>query len=225
MPEVKEEIKVAVDEIRSKAGAEIAEKIEDSLISIVTKTNSMVTQIKESESEVKELRAEAYSKRHALKDLEKETEVKIRDYEDKIKSFEENNNNEENEAELTRLRNFEKETIESQRLDFKSFVEGVKDHDKFSKVLSRFKIPSNDDGIDFEGFAEIQYDDLKHNLTQMKDLQDLEYFDSTPSNNKGTPPPGGKSQRGTDKAFNDRMGEAKTHKEVVSTLRDEGVIN
>ena len=218
MPEFKEEIKAAIDEVRSKAGAEIAEKIEDSLISIVTKTNSMVTQSKELESEVKELRAEAYTKRHALKDLEKESQIKMQDYEDKIKSFENDDSREASEAELTRLRGFEKETIESQRTDLKSFVESVKDHDRFDKVSSKFKLPSNDDGIDFDGFTEMGYDDLKHNLTQMKDLKEIEYFDSTPDN-KNTPPPGGKAQRGSDKTYFDRLAEAKTPRELEEVIK------
>ena len=225
MPELKEEIKAAVEEIRSKAGAEVAEKLEDSLISIVTKTNAVVTQFKESESEVKELRAEAYSKRHALKDYEKEATAKFQDYEDKLKEYETNNNSEETEKELTRLRGFEQETIENQRSDFKSFVENVKDHEKFSKVSSKFKLPSNDDGIDFEEFAKISYDDLKHNISQMRDLQDIEYFDSAPNNGKQYTPPGdSKAARGTDKAFSDRMASTKTHKEIIETLRADGLV-
>jgi len=223
MPELKEEIKAAVDDIRTKAGAEIADKIEDSLISIVTKTNSMVTQSRELESEVKELRAEAYNKRHALKDYEKEAQTKIQDYEDKIKTLEENSNDEETKVEMDRLRDFEKETIESQRSDFKSFVEGVKDNARFEKVSSRFKLPSNDDGIDFEGFAQMQYDDLKHNLSQMRDLQELEYFDSTPEKPKGSPPPGGKAQRGSDKSFEEQMKMAKSRKEIQEVMDAHGM--
>jgi hypothetical protein len=222
MPELKEEIKAAVDEIRSKAGAETADKIEDNLISIVTKTNSMVTSFKEQESEIKELRAEAYTKRHALKDYEKDSQVKIQDYEDRIKTFEDNSNNDELNSEVERLRGFEKETIESQRIDFKSWVEGVKDNDKFSKVVNRFKLPSNDDGIDYEKFDTIEYPDLKHNLAQMKDLQDLEYFDSAPGKQQ-PPPPGGKAQRGSDKSFQERMAQAQTPRQIKEVLDSEGL--
>lgn len=221
MPQFNEEIKAVVDDIRSKAGAEVAEKIEDSLISIVTKSGAMVTKFKELESDNSELKSEAYNKRHALKDYRKETDDKIQEYEDKITSFESDNSNEENQAELTRLRDFEKNTIESQRTDFKSFIEGVKDHDNFGKASSRFKLPMNDEGVNFEAFDNMVYDDLKHNLSQMKDLKELEYFDSTPKQ-KGTPPGGGKAVRGTDASFMERMAAAKTHKEVTAIIDAEG---
>lgn len=223
MPEFKEEIKSAVDAIREKAGAEIAEKIEDNLISIVTKTNSMVTSYKEQESEIKELRAEAYNKRHALKDFQKEVDGKIQDYEREITDLKASANDEEQGAELERLRNFEKETIELQRNDFKSFVENVKDDKKFPKVENRFKFPTNDDGIDLEAFDKMEYGDLKHNLAQMKDLKELEYFDSA-SSNINAPPAGGKAQRITNDDFNARLSQAKTRKEVTEIARAEGVI-
>jgi vacuolar-type H+-ATPase subunit E/Vma4 len=223
MAELKEEIKAELDAIRSKAGAEIAEKIEDNLISIVTKTNSHVTLFKERESEVKELRAEAYAKRHALKEYQSETQSKIQDYEDRIKTFESDNSNEKLTKEIERLRGFEQETIESQRSDFKSFVEGVKDNEKFSKVSSRFKLPVKDNKIDFEGFADIDYNDLKSNITTMKDLQELEYFDYA-HNNNSAPPSGGKAQRGTDASFNERMRAAKTPREIAEIIKSEGVI-
>lgn len=221
MPDFKEEIKAAVDNIRSKAGAEVAEKIEDSLITIVTKANSMVTTSKELESEVKDLRAEAYSKRHALKDYEKEASTKLQDYEKQIEDLQANNNNDELTSEVNRLRDFEKETINSQKNNFKSFIENVKDHDKFSKVVNRFKLPTNDDGIDFESLEKIEYDDLKHNLNQMKDLEDLEYFDST--NNKQKTPAGSGSKGGSDTTFAARMKDAKSPKEIKELLESEGI--
>ena len=100
----KEEIKAAIDEIRKKAGAEVAEKIEDNLISITTKINSMSTNSKELESEVKELRSEAYNKRHALKDFEREAKEKFQDYETQIEQLKTDNNNEELKSEVERLR-------------------------------------------------------------------------------------------------------------------------
>ena len=221
MPQFNEEIKAVVDDIRSKAGAEIAEKIEDSLISIVTKSSTMVTKFKELESDNSELKSEAYNKRHALKDYKKETDDKIQEYEDKIISLEADNNNEETQVELIKLRDFEKNTIKAQRTDLKSFIESVKDHDNFSKASSRFKLPTNDDGIVFDDFAKMEYEDLKHNLSQMKDLKELEYFDSAP-NKKGTPPGGGKSERGTDASFKERIAGAKTPKEITAIINEEG---
>jgi hypothetical protein len=213
MPEFREEIKATVDAIRSKVGAEVAGKIEDDLISVVTKTNSISTQIKEQESEVKQLRAEAYEKRHALKNYETTAQTKFQEYEDKLKEYESKNKNPEQLAELERLRNFEKETIGSQKVDFKNFVETVKGHPKFEKVENKFKLPKNDKGIDFEAFEKMPFDELKHNISAMRDLKEIEYFDSAQT--KNSPPPGNKGERVTDQTFAERIAAAKTKQDLM----------
>ena len=222
MSDVKEEIKAALESVRSKVGAEIADKIEDDLISLTTKTNSIVTQSKEFESEVKQLRAEAYDKRHQLKDSTKQFESELSQAKDKITELEAATNDTELTTKIERLEKFEKETYENQRNEFKSFIETNKEHERFEKVQGRFKVPTNDDGIDFEAFGSMEHEDLKHNISQMKDLLELEYFDQTPTNNS-SPPVGGRAQRGSDKTFAEKMAGAKTQKEVTAVIEAEGV--
>ena len=213
-----EEMRTLIDKIKNGVGEDAAKKVEDNFISLTTTMNSLTTNLKEQESELISAKGEAKDKRLALNVYRTESEKKTQEYDDKITKLESESNNEETKVELKRLNNFEKETIELQRTDLKSFIENVKDHDRFSKVSSRFKLPSNDDGIDFEKFAEIQYDDLKHNLAQMKDLKELEYFDSAPAN-PITPPSGGKAQRGSDKDYFGRLAEAKTQKELDAVIK------
>jgi len=222
MSDVKEEIKAALESVRSKVGAEIADKIEDDLISLTTKTNSIVTQSKEFESEVKQLRAEAYDKRHQLKDSTKQFESELSQAKDKITELEAATNDTELTTKIERLEKFEKETYENQRNEFKSFIETNKEHERFEKVVGRFKVPTNDDGIDFDAFGTMEHEDLKHNISQMKDLLELEYFDQTPTNNS-SPPVGGRAQRGSDKTFAEKMAAAKTQKEVTAVIEAEGV--
>lgn len=219
-----EDIRTLINKIKSGIGEENASKVEDDFISLSTRINSLVSKTKEQESELRVAQGESKDRRLALNEYRKQSDEKSQSFEDQIKELRDNNNSEELTAEVERLRGFEKETIESQRSNLKSFVERVKDHERFSKVSSRFKLPTNDDGIDFEGFANIEHEDLKHNLAQMKDLEDIEYFDSTQQTNKNLPPTGGKAQRGTDKSFNEKMGSTRTHKEVINTLKEEGVI-
>ena len=213
-----EEMRTLIDKIKNGVGEDAAKKVEDNFISLTTTMNSLTTNLKEQESELISAKGEAKDKRLALNAYRTESEKKTQEYDDKITELESESNNEETKAEMERLSTFEKETIELQRTDLKSFIENVKDHDRFSKVSNRFKLPSNDDGINFEGFAEMQYNDLKHNLAQMKDLKELEYFDSTPAN-PITPPPGGKAQRGSDKSYFDRLAEAKTQKELDAVIK------
>ena len=213
-----EEMRTLIDKIKNGVGEDAAKKVEDNFISLTTTMNSLTTNLKEQESELISAKGEAKDKRLALNVYRTESEKKTQEYDDKITKLESESNNEETKAELERLSNFEKETIELQRTDLKSFIENVTDHDRFSKVSGRFKIPSNDDGIDFEKFAEIQYDDLKHNLAQMKDLEELEYFDSAPAKSI-TPPSGGKAQRGSDKSYFDRLAEATSQKELDAVIK------
>jgi hypothetical protein len=217
-----EDLHGLVQKIKDGIGEEGVSKIEDHLINLSTGINSLITKEKEYESELKQANGEARDKRLALNEYRRNSETKTQEFEDKIAELKKNNNNEELTAENERLRNFEKETVESQRSDFKSFVESVKDNAKFEKVASKFKLPTNDDGINFEGFAEMQYDDLKHNLSQMRDLKEIEYFDSAPGT-QTSPPSGGKAQRGTDKSYNERMSKATTRKEITEVLQSEGV--
>ena len=213
------EIKELLDKVKSNVGAEMAQKIEDDMISISTKINSISTKNKELQSELIQVKAEAKDRRLALKDFQSKYENEIEDYRSKITELEGKTNNEELTNEIERLKKFEQDTIELQRNDFKSFVENVKDHAKFDRVKSRFKIPTNDDGIDFEGFNNIEHDDLKENLKQMRDLQELDYFDSVPLNH-GSPPAGTPAQRGTDKTFNEKVSSATSKKELYRLAQE-----
>ena len=215
----KEEILTLIGKIKAGIGEENVNKIEDDLIKLSTGVSSLYGKNKELESDLAQVNTEAQNRRLAFNDLKSKYDTEKSDFESQITKLQESNNNEELTSEINRLKEFEKSTIESQRTDFKMFVDGIKDHNKFDIVKTRFKLPTNDDGIDFENFDKIEYDDLKHNLDKMKELQELQYFDSN-SNNQQTPPPGSPAARGTAGSFEDRLTQAKSPQDLRKLVEE-----
>lgn len=116
---------------------------------------------------------EAITRKKKLKALESENE----DQKIEIESLTEAQSNDTTKAELEALKKFKTNTVNGQRKDFGSGINGITKHANFAKAKDLFKLPEPDkDGVyDVEKISD---EDLTYNIDKMAELNGLDYFGS-----------------------------------------------
>lgn len=219
-------IKELVDKVRSTLSAEEAEKIDESLIELVTVSKTMETELTEAQSDVKTLRKEGYERRHenkTLKDLQAEWEVEKETLNGQVTELTSQVESAKDNPEFKNLQEFKNKTLGSQRVNIKQFYETYKDHDKFELVKTKFSFPLTEEGeIDSEKLEKMEIPEVEKNITAINDLNGIKYFDE-PSGKDNKNKSGfldSKGQRGADKSFEERVGSAKSDREVKEMMKE-----
>ena len=161
-------IKELIDQVRSQISSEDSEKV-----------GILLEQIKNEASDLQSSKAavdtESKNRRIKLRELESEIEgLKIErdDFKTKYDSFDDSPLKQR----LQELESKYSSSLQTQVRSFQTFFDSVKDHPKFEKAKSRFKIPEGDNGaLDFSKLAP---EDIEHNISVQNDLQQLEYFEA-----------------------------------------------
>lgn len=217
MPTVKE----LAESIRTalKETPEVLEKVSPVLSNIesefetqTARATSLQTEISDTRFSLKKVTEESIDRRKKLADVYADVETK----EAKIKSMEDA------QAEFDNLKIFKTDYLKQQRSSFIESFGKIKDHENFTKVSKRFKLPDADDDGNYD-FSKADGKDLDHNVLVLNDLNDLDYFADGDNHKPDPPPPGApKGQRGSDATFKERIAQAKTPKEITKIMAEEG---
>jgi len=158
--------------------SEIREKMkpgEDGKID-ATRIKSMLKEIENDYNDVVEnvkiASAESKKRKEKIRD---ELMPKLTQYEERIAELEKTSDKSELEAELTKLKEYKKNTLKNQRDVFSKEFEKIMKHPNFEKAKDRFVLPEKgeDDVLDF---TKLKDEDLEKNMTSLNDLNSLDYF-------------------------------------------------